>query len=65
MDIQDLGAIGEFVSSIVIVVTVAFLVIEVRSSKQATLQSTKQAQAAAAWNIASATINDDGEIPNF
>lgn len=35
MDIQDLGAIGEFVSSIVIVFTLLLLVYEVRSAKQA------------------------------
>ena len=36
MDIQDLGAIGEFVSSVVIVITLIVLVYEVRSTKRAT-----------------------------
>lgn len=35
MDIQDLGAIGEFVSSVVIVITLIVLVYEVRSTKRA------------------------------
>ena len=42
MGIQDLGAIGEFVSSIVIVVTLVVLVYEVRGSKQATLRANAQ-----------------------
>ena len=35
MNIQDLGAIGEFVSSVVIVITLIVLVYEVRSTKRA------------------------------
>ena len=35
MNLQDLGAIGEFVSSIVIVITLLVLVYEVRSAKRA------------------------------
>ena len=37
MGIQDLGAIGEFSSSLVIVVTLMVLIYEVRGTKQATL----------------------------
>ena len=37
MTIQDLGAIGEFMSSIVITVTLVFLAFEVRATKRATL----------------------------
>ena len=37
MGIQDLGAIGEFISSLVIVVTLMVLIYEVRGAKQATL----------------------------
>jgi hypothetical protein len=42
MGIQDLGAIGEFISSLVIVVTLLVLIYEVRGTKQATLQSNAQ-----------------------
>jgi len=42
VDIQDLGAIGEFVSSIVIVVTLVILVFEVRGTKRAMLGSNAQ-----------------------
>ncbi len=42
MDIQDLGAIGEFVSSIVIVVTLMVLIYEVRGAKRATFESNAQ-----------------------
>jgi hypothetical protein len=42
MGIQDLGAIGEFVSSLVIAVTLMVLIYEVRGSKQATLQANAQ-----------------------
>jgi len=36
VNIQDLGAIGEFVSSIVIVITLIMLFSEIRATKQAT-----------------------------
>jgi len=39
MGIQDLGAIGELISSIVIAVTLVVLIYEVRSSKRATIQN--------------------------
>ena len=42
MDIQDLGAIGEFISSVVIIVTLAVLIYQVRGSKMATLQANAQ-----------------------
>jgi hypothetical protein len=42
MDIQDLGAIGEFVSSVIIIVTLMVLIYEVRGSKQATLTANAQ-----------------------
>lgn len=38
MDIQDLGAIGEFVGSIVVVITLVVLVFEVRSSRKSTIR---------------------------
>ena len=42
MGIQDLGAIGEFISSVVIIVTLVVLIYEVRGSKHATLRSNVQ-----------------------
>ena len=42
MGIQDLGAIGEFISSLVIVFTLVVLIYEVRGSKQATLSANAQ-----------------------
>ena len=42
MGIQDLGAIGEFISSLVIVVTLMVLIYEVRGAKNATLQANAQ-----------------------
>ena len=42
MGIQDLGAIGEFVSSLVIVVTLLVLIYEVRGTRQATLRANSQ-----------------------
>lgn len=44
MSVQDLGAIGEFVSSIAIVITLIFLAVETRRARDATLQSTRQAR---------------------
>jgi hypothetical protein len=42
MGIQDLGAIGEFVSSLVIFFTLLVLIYEVRGAKNATLQANAQ-----------------------
>ena len=42
MEIQDLGAVGEFVSSVVITATLIFLVLETRNAKFATLQGNRQ-----------------------
>ena len=42
MDIQDFGALGELISSIVIVITLIMLVYEVRGSRKAALQSNGQ-----------------------
>jgi hypothetical protein len=39
MGIQDLGAIGEFISSIIIAVTLIVLIYEVRGTKRATLRA--------------------------
>ena len=39
MDIQDLGAIGEFISSVAIVITLIFLTMETRQARTATQQS--------------------------
>jgi hypothetical protein len=44
MEIQDLGAIGEFVSSVAIVITLIFLALETRRSRTATQQSNRQAR---------------------
>ena len=44
MDVQDLGAIGEFISSIAIVITLIFLTMETRQARNATQQSNRQAR---------------------
>ena len=44
MDIQDLGAIGEFVSSIAIVVTLILLLLEMRQARRATQASNRHAR---------------------
>ena len=44
MEIQDLGAIGEFVSSMAIVITLIFLAMETRRSRVETQQSSRQAR---------------------
>ena len=44
MNVQDLGAIGEFVSSLAIVITLIFLAIETRRARHATQQSNRQAR---------------------
>ena len=44
MGIQDLGAIGEFISSVAIVITLIFLTMETRQARNATQQSNRQAR---------------------
>jgi hypothetical protein len=44
MGIQDLGAVGEFVSSMAIVITLIFLAMETRRSRAETQQSNRQAR---------------------
>ena len=44
MDIQDLGAIGEFISSVAIVITLIFLTMETRQARSSTQQSNRQAR---------------------
>ena len=44
MDFQDLGAIGEFISSVAIVTTLVFLTLETRQARNATQQSNRQAR---------------------
>ena len=44
MNVQDLGSIGEFISSIAIVVTLIFLTMETRQARNATQQSNRQAR---------------------
>jgi hypothetical protein len=44
MSIQDLGAIGEFISSVAIVITLIFLTIETRRAREATRQSNRHAR---------------------
>ena len=44
MNVQDLGAIGEFISSIAIVITLIFLTMETRRARNATQQSNRQAR---------------------
>ena len=42
MNIQDLGAIGEFISSITIVITLIILTVETRRARNATQQTNRQ-----------------------
>ena len=44
MSVQDMGAIGEFISSIAIVITLIFLAVETRRARDATQHSTRQAR---------------------
>ena len=44
MNVQDLGAIGEFISSVAIVITLIFLTMETRQARNATQQSNRQAR---------------------
>lgn len=44
MNVQDLGAIGEFISSIAIVITLIFLTMETRQARNATQQSNRQSR---------------------
>jgi hypothetical protein len=61
MDIQDLGAIGEFISSVVIVVTLIFLTLETRQARKATLQANRVARQNFRHDLARQVI----EIPSL
>ena len=52
MGIQDLGAIGEFISSVVIVFTLVVLIYEVRGARQATLRANAQERQSKRDNLA-------------
>ncbi len=42
MTIQELGSIGEFISSIVVLITLIYLAVQVRQTRNATIASTMQ-----------------------
>ncbi len=60
MTIQELGSIGEFVSSIAVLVTLIYLVIQIRHNRNATVASTLQMTRIQFQNIAIA--NRDSAI---
>ena len=52
MTIQELGSIGEFVSSIAVLVTLIYLALQIRQNRQATVASTMQTNRIQFQNIA-------------
>ena len=60
MTIQDLGSIGEFVSSIVVLITLIYLAVQVRQTRNATVASTMQTNRMQFQNIMLA--NRDSQI---
>jgi len=45
MDIQDLGAIGEFIGSILVLITLVYVVIQLRQNQHAMMAQTHQMRA--------------------
>ncbi len=60
MSIQELGSIGEFISSIAVLVTLIYLAVQVRQTRNATVASTMQTNRVQFQNIMIA--NRDSEI---
>lgn len=60
MTIQELGSIGEFISSIAVLVTLIYLAVQVRQTRNATVASTMQTNRVQFQNIMIA--NRDSEI---
>ena len=61
MTIQELGSIGEFISSIVVLITLLYLAVQVRQTRNATIASTMQTNRMQFQNIMLA--NRDSQIP--
>ena len=51
MTIQELGSIGEFISSIAVLVTLIYLALQIRQNRQATVASTMQTNRTQFQNI--------------
>ena len=60
MEIQDLGAIGEFVSSLVVVATLIVLTWETRKAKQATLQANRVVRQQIRNDLSLALVQTEG-----
>ena len=60
MTIQELGSIGEFISSIVVLITLIYLAVQVRQTRNATIASTMQINRAQFQSIMIA--NRDSQI---
>ncbi len=60
MTIQELGSIGEFISSIVVLITLIYLAVQVRQTRNATIASTMQTNRMQFQNIMLA--NRDSQI---
>ena len=60
MSIQELGSIGEFISSIAVLITLIYLAVQVRQSRNATVASTMQTNRLQFQNIMIA--NRDSQI---
>ena len=63
MNIMELGALGEFVGSIAVVVTLVFLAIQVRHSKNATEANTRSTYYAFQQGLLDAEHYESGFIP--
>jgi hypothetical protein len=59
MNIQDLGALGEIIGAIAIVVTLAYLAIQIRYAKVAVTDQSRQSRAAALREINGRLIDND------
>jgi hypothetical protein len=59
MNIQDLGALGEIVGAVAIVVTLAYLAIQIRYAKVAVTDQSRQSRAAALREINGRFVNNN------
>ncbi len=65
MNIQDLGALGEIVGAVAIVVTLAYLAVQIRYAKAAVTDQSRQSRAAALREINGRLVDNDGLRQTF
>ena len=65
MELSDLGALGEIISAIVVLISLIYISLQVRQTRQAAQSQAIQARTDTAISIASIIIQSDGLVSIF